>query len=56
MKTDKGQPQKQFISVAFPEVSKLDLAPEMLPSVGYIMTLLKIAMKIKTGLLMHVYI
>ena len=35
--------------------SKLGLHPEMLPSLAYIIKLLKITIKTKTGLLMYVY-
>ena len=55
VKTDNGQPQKLCIYVAFIQVSKLGLHPEMFPSLAHIIKLLTITIKMKTGLLMYVY-
>ena len=41
--------------VAFTQVSKLGLHPAILPSLAYIMKLLKITMKMNIGLLMRAY-
>ena len=46
--------QKLCIFVAFTQVSKLGLHPEMLSSLSCIIKLLKITIKMKTGLLMYV--
>ena len=56
IKTEKDQPQRLYICGFYP--SKLSLHLQMLPSLAYIIKLLKITIKMKTGtyFLLHVYL
>lgn len=57
-KIDKGQPQKLCICVAFTQLSKLGLHPDMLLSLAYIIKLLKITTKMRMYIFccIHMYI